>query len=114
MATLAFAGAYSYIFRKSQETTPQQNNKSYAVGHIESSILLGSVNVLFFIFIFVQLTYLFGGESNISVQGFSYAQYARRGFFELIAVAIVSLLLLLTTEKYIAKKNTDVSFNTIW
>ena len=107
MATFAFAGAYSYIFRKSQETTLQQNSKSYAVGHIESSILLGSVNILFFIFILVQLTYLFGGESNISVQGFSYAQYARRGFFELIAVAIVSLLLLLITEKYIAKKDTE-------
>lgn len=107
IATFACIGAYSYIFRKTENiVSAQQNNKSYTVGHIESSILLGSVNALFFVFILVQLTYLFGGESNISAQGFTYAEYARRGFFELIAVAIISFLLLLTTEKYIAKKET--------
>ncbi len=106
-ATLVYIGAYSYIFRKTEnQIAAQQNNKTYSLGHIESSILLGSVNVLFFVFILVQLAYLFGGETNISAQGFTYAEYARRGFFELIAVAIISLLLLLTAEKYIAKKET--------
>lgn len=108
IATLVYIGAYSYSFReKENQIAAQQNSKSHSVGHLESSILLGSVNVLFFIFILVQLTYLFGGESNISAQGFTYAEYARRGFFELIAVAIISLLLLLTTEKYVIKKETD-------
>ncbi len=111
IATLIYIGAYSYTFRKAEnQITAQQSNKTYSVGHIESSILLGSVNVLFFIFILVQLAYLFGGEGNIFVQGFTYAEYARRGFFELIAVAIISLLLLLTTEKYIAKKETGHAF----
>lgn len=109
IATLVYIGAYSYAFRRSENPiVAKQNNKiSYSVGHIESSILLGSVNVLFFIFILVQLTYLFGGEGHISSQGFTYAEYARRGFFELIAVAIVSFLLLLLCEKTIAKKETD-------
>jgi hypothetical protein len=101
-------GAYSYSFREQEsQTAVQRKSRSYSVGHIESSILLGSVNVLFFAFILVQLTYLFGGESNISTQGYTYAEYARRGFFELIAVAIISFLLLLTTEKYITRKETD-------
>ena len=105
IATLVYIGAYSFTFRKTEnKIAAQQNNKTYGVGHIESSILFGSVNVLFFIFILVQLTYLFGGETNISAQGLTYAEYARRGFFELIAVAIISLLLLLTIEKYIVKK----------
>ncbi|MFA5954297.1 MAG: DUF4173 domain-containing protein [Patescibacteria group bacterium] len=106
IATLVYIGAYSYTFReeKGEQNAAQLTRAGRSVGHIESSILLGSVNVLFFIFIVVQLTYLFGGESNISSQGFTYAEYARRGFFELIAVAMISLLLLLTTEKYIAKK----------
>lgn len=52
------------------------------------------------------ITYLFGGEGNIVSQGFTYAEYARKGFFELIAVAIISFLLLLATEKYTAKKDT--------
>lgn len=108
VTTVVFTGAYTYSFReKEDETITQQDNKNYTVGQIENSILLSSVNVLFFIFIIVQLTYLFGGESNISAQGFTYAEYARRGFFELIAVAIISLLLLLTLEKYVTKKEAE-------
>lgn len=108
IATLVYIGAYSYSLREKQnQIAARQNSKNHSVGRIESSILLGSVNVLFFIFILVQLTYLFGGESNISAQGFTYAEYARRGFFELIAVAVISLLLLLTMEKYVIKKEAD-------
>ncbi len=107
MVTLAFTGAYSYIFSNQQETTPQKTNQSYIIGNIEISILLGAVNVLFFAFILVQLTYLFGGVDNIASQGFTYAEYARKGFFELIAVAIISFFLLFTTEKYIIKKDTE-------
>jgi len=110
IATLVYIGAYSYTFQKKEnQIAAQQNNKSCGIGHIENSILLGSINVLFFIFILIQLTYLFDGESNISAQGFTYAEYARRGFFELIAVAIISLLLLLITEKYVIKKETGHS-----
>jgi len=108
IATLIYIGAYSYSFReKENQIIAQQNNRKHDVGHIESSILFGLVNALFFIFILVQFTYLFGGGDNISAQGFTYAEYARRGFFELIAVAVISLLLLLTTEKYIVKKETN-------
>jgi len=81
IATLVYIAAYSYSFReKENQIATQQNSRNRGVGHIESSILLGSINVLFFIFILVQLTYLFGGESNIFAQGFTYAEYARRGF----------------------------------
>src|SRR3989339_1316848 len=106
LATLAFIGAYAYIFRQTEESaTPQQNDTPYSVGQIEIAIFFGLINVLFFIFILVQLAYLFGGGNNISAQGFTYSEYARRGFFELIAVAIISFLLLWTTEKYIVKLN---------
>jgi hypothetical protein len=100
-ATCAFIGFYSYIFAAEQarKEKSQTQKAPYNIGRIESSILFGSVNVLFLIFIFVQFTYLFGGERNITAQGFTYAEYARRGFGELVTVAIISLLLLLTTEK---------------
>lgn len=105
--TVTFLGAYTYSFQdKSNQYSNQQNIKIYTIGNIENAILLGSVNILFFIFIFVQFTYLFGGKTNISAQGFTYAEYARRGFFELIEVAIISLFLLLVIEKYIIKEKT--------
>ncbi len=109
LATVAFTGAYSFIFRKSEQgfgfpVGIPVERKASGFGHIESSILLGSVNTLFFVFILVQIAYLFGGLSNISAQGFTYAQYARRGFFELVAVAIIALAMLLLIERFVAKK----------
>jgi hypothetical protein len=76
-------------------------------GNIESSILFGSVNVLFFIFIMIQFAYLFGGEWNITAQGFTYAEYARKGFGELVTVAILSLLILLISEKSVRADGSD-------
>ncbi|MBZ0319112.1 MAG: DUF4173 domain-containing protein [Anaerolineae bacterium] len=60
------------------------------LGMIETSILLGSVNLLFLVFVILQGRYLFGGDSNISVQGYTYAEYARRGFYEMLAVSIMT------------------------
>jgi hypothetical protein len=65
------------------------------LGFIESTIVLGSVIILFGAFVVVQFKYFFGGQSNIHIEGFTYAEYARRGFGELVVVAFFSLLLLL-------------------
>jgi len=61
------------------------------LGMIEASIVLGAINLLFLTFVVLQFTYLFGGTENITVEGFTYSEYARRGFFELVAVAVISL-----------------------
>lgn len=65
------------------------------LGLTETSIVLGSVIVLFALFVTVQFQYFFGGQANINLEGYTYAEYARRGFGELVVVAFFSLLLLL-------------------
>jgi hypothetical protein len=57
--------------------------------------VLLSVNILFLAFVIIQFQYFFGGQSNISYAGFTYSEYARRGFGEMIAVAFLSLVLFL-------------------
>jgi hypothetical protein len=60
------------------------------------SLALGAVNVLFLAFVLVQVRFLFGGADLIAVTpGLTYAEYARRGFFELVAVAALALPVLL-------------------
>jgi hypothetical protein len=66
------------------------------LGFIESSIVLGSVAILFASFVIVQFQYFFGGQTNIGVEGYTYSEYARRGFGELVAVAFFSLLMILS------------------
>lgn len=65
------------------------------LGMIETGIVLGLVDVLFGIFVLVQLAYFFGGTDFITERGLTYAQYARRGFFELVAVSVLTLGLVL-------------------
>ena len=65
------------------------------LGFIEAAIVLGSVALLFTTFVIVQFQYFFGGQENIQFDGFTYSEYARRGFGELVTVAVFSLLLIL-------------------
>ena len=65
------------------------------LGFTEAAIILGSVNLLFATFVGVQFRYFFGGQRNVNLAGYTYAEYARRGFTELVLVAFFSLLLFL-------------------
>lgn len=64
------------------------------IGKIEVGIILGLLNALFGLFVLIQIRYLFGGEQQIA-EGITYADYARRGFFELVTVALLVLPTLL-------------------
>jgi hypothetical protein len=68
-----------------------------ALAPAEVSVALWILNLLFIGFMVVQLRYLFGGAGLVEVTpGLGYAEYARRGFFELVAAAalVVPILLL--------------------
>jgi hypothetical protein len=61
--------------------------------------------LLFALFAIVQFQYFFGGQTNIGVQGYTYAEYARRGFGELVAVAFFSLLLFLSMSAVVKRQD---------
>ena len=65
------------------------------MGSTEAFVVLISVNLLFAFFVAIQFRYLFGGRANITAAGYTFAEYARRGFFELVWVAVITLLLFL-------------------
>jgi hypothetical protein len=75
-----------------------------AKGMVETTILFGSLNALFLCFIIVQLAYLFGGADNVIHGNFTYAEYARKGFFELITVAGLSFLLVLVADRSLLRR----------
>jgi len=61
---------------------------------IQSVIVLTAVNLVFLAFVIVQFQYFFGGQSNIVIDGYTFAEYARKGFNELVGVTFISLALL--------------------
>lgn len=66
-----------------------------SLSSVETATILSLVSALFLAFVLLQFKYLFGGEANITGAGFTYAEYARRGFLELVLVASLSLALIL-------------------
>lgn len=61
-------------------------------GGTEWVVALALLNALFAAFVAVQITVLFGGRAHVlETTGLTYAQYARSGFFQLVAVAFLVL-----------------------
>ena len=106
-ATWFVAGGFAYAFSRGtasgeegiSENTPEEASvsspKIISLGFIETATVLTLVNLLFLVFVAIQFAYLFGGHANIIGEDFTYAEYARRGFFELLAVSMLSLCLIL-------------------
>jgi len=91
----AIAGIFLHAAQKSGEVAEQKTHFAPFLGFTESTIVLGSVVVLFTVFVVFQFQYFFGGQVNIYLDGYTYSEYARKGFGELVAVAFFSLLLIL-------------------
>ena len=73
--------------------------KAFTLGAIEISIVLGLINLLFLGFVIVQIPYLFGGMDLVqNTPDFKLADYARRGFGELVTVAALVLPILLLSH----------------
>src|SRR5438093_6313962 len=62
------------------------------------------IDALFVFFVGLQIAYLFGGIDTLNATGLTYSSYARRGFFELIAVAVLAGGLLFAVELVVAKR----------
>jgi hypothetical protein len=76
------------------------------LGWTEATVVLVGVNLLFLSFVLIQFRYFFGGAANISETGYTFSEYARRGFGELVAVSILSLLLYLSLAAVTRKEQT--------
>ncbi|NTV62288.1 MAG: DUF4173 domain-containing protein, partial [Oscillochloris sp.] len=64
------------------------------LGSTEALTVLTLLDLLFGGFMLIQGAYLFGGHDSLARTGMTYADYARRGFFELLSVAFLALGLL--------------------
>ncbi len=76
-------------------------DKSKLAKKADASIAITFMTVLCFIymiFCLIQVVYLFTNGLFVLPQNFTFAEYARRGFFELLAVTIFNIVLMLFTN----------------
>lgn len=102
--TAFFIGLFGFMFKTVHEPVISKDG-TRNLGVLETSILLGAVNLLFLVFIILQVSYLFGGLSHLTTEDLTYAEYARKGFFQLIGVAFLSFIIITFAEKQIIQNN---------
>lgn len=92
LCSLIFAGWLKLWLASAPATAPQHRSP---IGATEMQIAIGAVNLLLLGFLAIQLRYLFGGAALVEALGLNYADYARRGFFELSACIALILPLVM-------------------
>ncbi|HWX39588.1 MAG TPA: DUF4173 domain-containing protein [Blastocatellia bacterium] len=99
IAWLAGGFLRGLLLGKDPEIKDYQRPRFLSLGVVEIAIPLGLLDVLFLSFVIVQFRYFFGGAASVEAStGLTYAEYARSGFFELVAVSTLVLPILLVID----------------
>lgn len=110
--TLGFIWSFKYKFRDYEENN--WGKKSFEPITIITILVI--INILYLVFTKVQITYLYGGNSKVLPGGLTYAEYARRGFFELVVIAIINLMAIGILKIKVIKKEgkLDLTLNILY
>jgi hypothetical protein len=87
-----------------------------ALSITEVATALAAIDLLFLLFVIVQFRYLFGGDALVQVTpDLTYAEYARRGFFELVFAVVLVVPVLLAADWLLARdrRRDDVVFRVL-
>lgn len=91
--------------RADREEVPRAQARR-GLGALEIGVALAILDVLFLAFVVVQFRYLFGGGALVVREtDLTYAEYARHGFFELVAVTALTLPVLLLADWALAGRS---------
>lgn len=104
--TWSFSGSNGLQTHK-QPSTIDTNNR--CLDPIISITILSVINCVYLIFTCIQFAYMFGAINNALPLDFTYADYARRGFFELLMVTLINFTLLLSGLRLTRKDGKLVS-----
>lgn len=95
-----FFGVYGTLAALTEKTAPRARKEKSGFNPLTAIVITGLLAALYSFFSLIQLLYLFPGSAGLSgsmrlPDGYTYAGYAREGFFQLLAVSVINLLLVL-------------------
>jgi hypothetical protein len=89
---LVLAGALGLALAARERPPDREPKERHRLAPLEWTIPLACLDLLFLTFVAVQLTVLFGGHDHVlETAGLTYSEYARQGFWQLIAAAMLTL-----------------------
>jgi len=102
-----FAGWILYsrgVGLKYAEKNGKEAKSFHGFSAITVNILLGTVCLIYAVYLLSQLAYLGGGFAGILPDGYTLAEYARRGFFEMAWLSFINLGLMCLAMGLVEKK----------
>ena len=100
--------AIALVFSLKYNDTPYKDRElKLKANSISLSAFLCVLCFVYLVYLFSQLAYFFSAFSSILPKGyrFTYAQYARRGFFELCVISVINLLFIFAAVLISEKKS---------
>ncbi len=85
-------------------TTPSID-RLRGLGALEALVILLVIDAVVALFVGLQLAYLFGGVDTLAAIGMTYSDYARRGFFELVAAACLAGAVVVALETTVERRS---------
>lgn len=96
LAWISCGALWAALLANSPADITVRRPSALSLGILEVGIVVGLLDLLFATFVAVQVRYLFGGAGRVlATDGLTYAEYARRGFFELVTVTALAIPILL-------------------
>lgn len=94
-----FFASYSIMSRLSVRNLKEEVPDKRTVEPVIGITFTGLISFVYLIFCMIQIIYLFGGWGTLP-ENYTYASYAREGFFQLVFVCLINLALVLICIKY--------------
>jgi hypothetical protein len=90
-----FLGSLMYVVIDPEYILGEKKFKAFKIDNTITTIILSLVNILFLIFVVIQMQYLFGSHNFVLENNINFADYARSGFFQLAwVIALAGLMLI--------------------
>ena len=98
-------------FKFTVKTTYMKNIKKLDKNMINTILVL--INILYLVFTYIQIKYLYISSNNYNLTPEEYSNYARSGFFQLIAVVILNIIIIIYFKNKIDNSKLTCSLNTL-
>lgn len=94
LITAVFFSSYTIFAALGKKNVTEEVTDKRIFDPIIAIVITAALSVLYLMFSIIQIIYLFIGNMQLPA-GYTYASYAREGFFQLLTVCILNLLLVL-------------------
>lgn len=99
LALMLFSALYYIRHESKQDVKSTSETGELSFSSVPAAVVVALLDAVYVVFCAIQFAFLFGGAETAAMSG-GYAEYARSGFFQLVAVAAINLCAVLSCASF--------------